>query len=55
MKVAVLSDFHFGFSYSLETENDSFENAEEAMEKALDCDLILIAGDIFDSRISIKY
>jgi DNA repair exonuclease SbcCD nuclease subunit len=51
MKVAVLSDFHFGFSYSLETENDSFENAEEAMEKALDCDLILIAGDIFDSRI----
>ena len=51
MRIAILSDFHFGFSYSLELENDSFENAEEAMEKALDCDLILIAGDIFDSRI----
>ncbi|MEM7825296.1 MAG: DNA repair exonuclease [Candidatus Aenigmatarchaeota archaeon] len=51
MKIAVLSDFHFGFSYSPELENDSFENAEEAIEKALDCDLILLAGDVFDSRI----
>ncbi|MGC8812738.1 MAG: metallophosphoesterase family protein, partial [Candidatus Aenigmatarchaeota archaeon] len=51
MKIAVLSDFHFGFAYTPELENDSFENAEEAMEKALDCDLILLAGDIFDSRI----
>jgi DNA repair exonuclease SbcCD nuclease subunit len=50
MKLAVLSDFHFGFGYSLELENDSFENADEAMEKALDADLILILGDIFDSR-----
>ncbi|MEM5882877.1 MAG: DNA repair exonuclease [Candidatus Aenigmatarchaeota archaeon] len=51
MKIAVLSDFHFGFAYNSELENDSFENAEEAMEKALDCDLILIAGDIFDTRM----
>lgn len=51
MKIAILSDFHFGFAYNQELENDSFENAEEAIEKALDCDLILIAGDIFDSRI----
>ncbi|MEM7818707.1 MAG: DNA repair exonuclease [Candidatus Aenigmatarchaeota archaeon] len=51
MKIAVLSDFHFGFAYNSELENDSFENAEEAIEKALDCDLILIAGDIFDTRI----
>jgi DNA repair exonuclease SbcCD nuclease subunit len=51
MKIAVLSDFHFGFAYSSELENDSFDNAEEAMEKALDSDLILIAGDIFDSRL----
>jgi len=51
MKIAVLSDFHFGFAYSSELENDSFENAEEAMQKALDADLILIAGDIFDSRL----
>jgi len=51
MKLAVLSDFHFGFGYSPELENDSFENADEAMEKALDADLILILGDIFDSRL----
>ena len=51
MKLAILSDFHFGYAYNSELENDSFENAREAMEKALDCDLILIAGDIFDSRV----
>ncbi|MEM7825999.1 MAG: DNA repair exonuclease [Candidatus Aenigmatarchaeota archaeon] len=51
MKISILSDFHFGFGYNSELENDSFENAEEAMQKALDSDLILIAGDIFDSRL----
>ncbi|MEM5766281.1 MAG: DNA repair exonuclease [Candidatus Aenigmatarchaeota archaeon] len=51
MKIAVLSDFHFGFSLTSEFEDDSFENAEEAMEKALEADLILILGDIFDSRL----
>jgi len=51
MKISLLSDFHFGFAYNSELENDSFENAEEAMQKALDADLILITGDIFDSRL----
>ncbi|MEM5829407.1 MAG: DNA repair exonuclease [Candidatus Aenigmatarchaeota archaeon] len=51
MKIAALSDFHFGFSFSPELEEDSFENAEEAIEKALKADLILILGDIFDSRV----
>lgn len=51
MRISVLSDFHFGFTYSTEMENDSFDNAEEAMEKALDSDLIIIAGDIFDTRL----
>jgi DNA repair exonuclease SbcCD nuclease subunit len=51
MKISILSDFHFGFAYNSELENDSFENAEEAMQKALDSDLILITGDIFDSRL----
>jgi DNA repair exonuclease SbcCD nuclease subunit len=51
MRIAVLSDFHFGFAYSPELEEDSFENADEAMEKALNSDLILILGDIFDSRV----
>jgi DNA repair exonuclease SbcCD nuclease subunit len=51
MRISVLSDFHFGFAYNSELENDSFENAEEAVERALNADLILIAGDIFDSRL----
>jgi len=51
MKISILSDFHLGYSYTPETEKDSFENAEEAIEKALDSDLILLAGDIFDTRV----
>jgi len=51
MKLAVLSDFHFGFAFTPELEEDSFENADEAMEKALKADLILLLGDIFDSRV----
>lgn len=51
MKISILSDFHFGFAYNSELENDSFENAEEAVQKALNSDLILLAGDIFDSRL----
>lgn len=50
MRIAVLSDFHFGYAHGTELENDSFENAEEAITKALDSDLILLAGDIFDTR-----
>ena len=52
MKIAVLSDFHFGYAYNSELEADSFENAAEAMERAIEggADLVLIAGDIFDSR-----
>jgi DNA repair exonuclease SbcCD nuclease subunit len=51
MKISILSDFHFGFAYTSEMENDSFDNVEEAMEKALESDLILIGGDIFDTRL----
>lgn len=50
MKIAVLSDFHFGYGYNTELEEDSFTNADEAMRGALKSDLIIIAGDIFDSR-----
>lgn len=50
MKIAVISDLHFGYGYGTELEADSFENAEEAMRRALDADLILLPGDIFDSR-----
>jgi len=52
MKISVLSDFHFGYGYNTELEEDSFTNADEAMQQALNAktDLIIIAGDIFDSR-----
>lgn len=50
MKIAVLSDLHFGYAYNSELENDSFDNAEEAIEKALESDLILVCGDVFDIR-----
>jgi len=51
MIVSILSDFHFGYSHNTATEEDCFDNAEEAVQKALDSDIILIAGDIFDSRM----
>ncbi|MCD6371691.1 MAG: metallophosphoesterase family protein [Candidatus Aenigmarchaeota archaeon] len=52
MKIAVLSDFHLGFSVAPDTANDAFENAKEAIERAIEenVDLIIIGGDIFDSR-----
>jgi len=50
MKIAVISDLHLGFGYNTEIENDPFFNLEEALEKANDADLILIPGDIFDSK-----
>ncbi len=50
MKISVLSDLHFGYAYNSELENDCFDNAEEAVEKSLDSDLILLGGDLFDIR-----
>jgi DNA repair exonuclease SbcCD nuclease subunit len=51
MKIAILSDLHFGYAWNSKLENDSFDNAKEALEKSRGCDFILIIGDIFDSRI----
>lgn len=50
MKIAILSDLHFGYGWNTRVEKDTFDNAEEAIFNSLDADLILIAGDIFDSR-----
>ncbi|MBI2545278.1 MAG: DNA repair exonuclease [Candidatus Aenigmarchaeota archaeon] len=50
MKISILSDLHFGYSYTSELDNDSFDNANEAIEKSLDSDLIILGGDIFDIR-----
>lgn len=52
MRLAVLSDFHFGYAYNSELEQDSFDNADEALTSAIEggADVLLIAGDIFDLR-----
>lgn len=52
MKIAVLSDFHLGSKDGTPRENDSFDQAREAMERSLElgAQAILIPGDIFDDR-----
>jgi len=50
MLIAVLSDLHFGFGDG-ELWDDSFEAVEEAIEKSREADIILIAGDLFDTRV----
>lgn len=53
MKIAVISDMHFGFKQDdPRLGNDSFEQAACALKTAIEngADMILSAGDIFDSR-----
>jgi len=52
LKIAVISDTHMGAKWGTEREQDSFDQAREAMERALElgAQLILIPGDIFDAR-----
>ncbi len=50
MKISVISDVHLGYARGTEREEDSFEAFSEAIKKSIDCDAILIAGDLFDSR-----
>ena len=51
MKISIFSDCHCGFKHGEERGEDSFIALSEAIEKSLDSDLILIAGDVFDSKI----
>jgi DNA repair exonuclease SbcCD nuclease subunit len=50
MKIAILSDIHLGHAWGTERGEDPFDAMEEALEKAGNCDLILIIGDMFDSK-----
>jgi len=50
MKISIISDSHLGFSPNEKLEEDSHQNFEEAFNKALDSDLIILGGDLFDSR-----
>lgn len=51
MRIAIISDLHLGFGWGTEREEDSFIQASEALEKAAArADVIIIPGDIFDTR-----
>jgi len=50
MKITLLSDTHFGFKEGEELGNDSFEIIEEIIDENKDSDILIICGDIFDSR-----
>ncbi len=53
MKLAVIADLHLGFAWGTERGEDSFRNAREAFQKALNekPDVILLLGDIFHDKI----
>lgn len=51
VKIAIISDLHFGFARGTERSEDCWQAAEEAFEKARGCDLIILPGDIFDEKI----
>jgi DNA repair exonuclease SbcCD nuclease subunit len=51
MKIGIFSDCHCGYKFGEERGEDSFIALNEAMDKTLDCDLILIPGDLFDTRV----
>ncbi len=49
MKLAIVSDFHLGYS---RFEQDAFSQALEAFSKAVELgDAVILAGDLFDSKI----
>ncbi len=57
MKIAVMSDFHLGVKSGTPREGDSFDQAEEAIRRAIGAgaEIIVILGDIFDrSRPSLE-
>lgn len=53
MKIALISDTHLGFGEKTQRKDEALENALEAFSLALENnpDLILMPGDLFDSKI----
>ncbi|RLJ00655.1 MAG: hypothetical protein DRP06_01550 [Candidatus Aenigmatarchaeota archaeon] len=47
--ISITSDFHLGYGYNTERENDCFFVLDELLKEQ--SDLILFAGDLFDSRV----
>lgn len=50
MKLAIISDFHLGHGSGSERAGDTFEALSEALDRSAGCDIILVPGDLFDSR-----
>ena len=51
MLIGIFSDCHCGYKYGEERWKDSFIALNDAVDKTLDCDLIIIPGDLFDTRV----
>ncbi len=51
MQVAIVSDTHFGYQWGNERGDDPFRNAQEAFERTVDADLVILPGDIFDKKV----
>ncbi|MBI4017510.1 MAG: metallophosphoesterase [Candidatus Aenigmarchaeota archaeon] len=53
MRIAFISDTHFGFGRGTEREQDCWETVEEAVRRIheMECDLIVHAGDMFDIKL----
>ncbi len=51
MKIAIVSDTHFGYGWESERSNDSFDNAREAFRRTVDADLVILPGDIYDHKV----
>jgi len=51
MIISIISDTHLGFASGTERYDDAFQSLEQALDKALDSDVILLPGDIFDTKV----
>jgi DNA repair exonuclease SbcCD nuclease subunit len=50
MKIAIVSDTHFGYKWDGERAGDCFDNAREAFRRTRDADLVILPGDIYDQK-----
>ncbi|MFB6076524.1 MAG: metallophosphoesterase, partial [Candidatus Nanohaloarchaea archaeon] len=51
MKIAIVSDTHFGYKWGEERGEDAFDNAREAFRRTVDADVVILPGDIFDRKV----
>ncbi len=51
MRISIIGDVHCGYAWGEERGGDSFAALEECIQNSKDADLIILAGDIFDTRL----